>query len=429
MQRITNLLKKWLSNESVKHVWVLFSGTTISQAIPILVTLVLARIYPEEAFGVFFIFSSATMLLSIISTLKMELSVMLPEDDREAAQLWGISVFASILVSIILLILAFILRPYLNNFKNIENLGNWIFLLPLSVLFSGIFQSSSFWFNRNKNYKRISAGRIVRSGFVGLIQVLLGVLKFFNQGLIVGFVSGYSLGGFYNALGVLKKHKISYFLSSGKQIKKLLKKYLNIPVYNTSMGILNTLSNQLPIYVLAGFYGLEQTAYYGLAHRFLGLPVYLIGQSVGQVFFRKASELNNEGGDMRSLLLKTAKRLFLFALVPFLLLFLFAPGVFSLILGEQWREAGNIARYISPWLFLSFTIAPVSYIVTILNKQRPILFYEVFVLAIRYLAIYLGFRLFGEVKYSIIFFTAVNVFFYFILFAYYLFITKQGNDK
>lgn len=428
MQQLSSLLRKWLSNETVKQVWVLFSGTTVSQAIPILVTLILARIYPEEAFGVFFIFSSATMLLSIISTLKMELSVMLPESEKEAAQLWGISVFAAIFVSLILLILAFILRPHLNHFRNFENLRNWIFLLPVSVLFGGIFQSSSFWFNRNKRYNRISAGRIVRSGFVGLFQVLLGVLRFFNQGLILGFVSGYTFGGFYNTLGVIRKHKISYFLSSRRQVKNLLKKYLNIPIYNTSMGILNTLSNQLPIYVLAGFYSLEQTAYYGLAHRFIGLPVYLIGQSVGQVFFRKASELNNEGGNMRALLMKTAKRLFLFALVPFILLFLFAPGVFSLMLGEQWREAGNFARYISPWLFLSFTIAPVSYIVTILNRQKPILFYEVFVLAIRYLAIYLGFRLYGEVKYSILFFTVVNVFFYFILFGYYLYITKQKND-
>ncbi len=428
MQQLSSLLQKWKSSETMRQVWVLFSGTTISQVIPILATLILARIYSEDSFGIFFIFSSATMLLSIISTLKMELSIMLPDNDREAAQLWGISVAASICVSLILFVVAFLLQPFLVRFENITSLGNLIFWLPISVFFSGVFQASSFWFNRNQRYKRISAGRIVRTGAVGIIQVLFGLLKFINHGLILGFVSGYSVGGLYNAFGVIKKHKLSYFYSTKKQIKHLVKKYLNIPVYNTSMGVLNTLSSQLPIYVLAGLFSVEQTAYYGLAYRFLGLPVYLIGQSVGQVFFRKASETHNAQGDLRLLLMKTSKRLFVFALAPFFLLFVFAPGVFSLVLGEQWREAGMFARYISPWLILSFTISPISYIVTVLNQQKVMLFYEIFALALRFLAIYAGFHFYGEVKYSIIFFTVVNVFCYFVLFSFYLYITRQTND-
>lgn len=428
MQKFQELLKKWRSNETMKHVWVLFSGTTVAQAIPVLATLLLARIYPEKNFGVFFIFSAVNMVISTFSTLYLELSVVLPKEEKEAAQLWSLSILSSFALSILLVVIALIGAPFLERFNNFKELGAWIFLLPISVFFSGIFQVSSYWFNRKNKYRLISVGRIIRSGSYSVLQLLLGVFRFFTSGLIVGFVSGYVVGGIYNAAMVLKNHKLSTFKINKNQIQSLFKKYLNIPVFNTSMGILNTISVQLPIFVLSGFFSLESTAHYGLAHRFIGLPVYLIGQSVGQVFFNKASKLYNQQGDIHALLFKTMKRLFLFAVIPFVLLFIFSPWVFSLLLGEQWYEAGLMARYLSPYLLLSFVVAPVSYIVTILNKQKQILVYEIIVLAARYIAIYLGFRIFNEAKMSIIFFSGINIFFYFLLITYYHYISKHYLD-
>ena len=68
----------------------------------------------------------------------------------------------------------------------------------------------------------------------------------------------------------------------------LVKKYKDIPLFSTLISLLNTISNQLPIFLLTRFFGFASAGLYGLSHRVVAAPMGLIGQSVGEVFYQKA---------------------------------------------------------------------------------------------------------------------------------------------
>jgi O-antigen/teichoic acid export membrane protein len=63
-------------------------------------------------------------------------------------------------------------------------------------------------------------------------------------------------------------------------------------------------------------------------------------------------------------------KLALIAVPIFSIIIIGGPTIFSIIFGEQWREAGVYTQILSPWLALNFIVSPVSQIPMVVNKQR-----------------------------------------------------------
>ena len=60
-------------------------------------------------------------------------------------------------------------------------------------------------------------------------------------------------------------------------------------------------------------------------------------------------------------------------IIPFTVLFMATPQLFEFVFGTQWREAGNIAQVLLPWIFLNFLVSPVSTITIVVHKQKEAL--------------------------------------------------------
>ena len=74
------------------------------------------------------------------------------------------------------------------------------------------------------------------------------------------------------------------------------------------------------------------------------------------------------------------------------LLLLFAPSLFALIFGNEWRHAGEIAQILSPWLLLNFICSPVAAIAIVLNRQQSAIWFAVADTMLRFTAIIIGGR-------------------------------------
>ncbi len=48
----------------------------------------MTRLYDPEAFGLFGIFYAIICVLGILATWRLKMAIMLPQDDKEARQLW-----------------------------------------------------------------------------------------------------------------------------------------------------------------------------------------------------------------------------------------------------------------------------------------------------------------------------------------------------
>jgi len=147
------------------------------------------------------------------------------------------------------------------------------------------------------------------------------------------------------------------------------RKYDVFPKINSLHAFVDVLQSSGMVFLLSYFFGGVILGFYSLTLKVLRTPVSLIGTSVSQVFFQKASETYNTGGDLELLVKRMIVRLSLLASPLFIIIFLFGPDMFSIFFGETWRAAGIYARILAPWLYVNFIFSPVSQIPIIVRRQ------------------------------------------------------------
>ena len=422
------IIKRLKENESYRSVLTLVTGSVISQAIPFLMTPLLTRLYPDFQFGIFFLFTSITLIVSGSACLQYDAAIVLPKDDEDALHLTILCFTISLVYSMLIGFILFIFNDsicYL--FKN-ETIKHWFFLVPVSVFVSGINQAISAWNNRKKQYTFISANNITKSASSGTVQLVAGFGKYTNAGLIIGNLIGqitallFQINKLYNDL--------QYFIGSFS-LKKMLfvaKVYKKMPLYSTLSNLINNLSNQLPVFLLTRFFGINSAGYYGLSSRIVSTPMGLIGQSVSQVFIQNAAQAYHLNQNMHILLKKMYIRLFKISIIPFLLLFIFSPVIFKLLLGNNWdwHLASNISRILIPWLLVMFLNSPIVSIVNVLNKQSSLTIYTFLLLIFRFLAIWIGYLLSENLLFAIFLFSLTGLVFNIFLLFYLLNVSKNA---
>ena len=307
--------------------------------------------------------------------------------------------------------------------KNIDQL---LYYVPISLFFLGVIQSCTYWFNRNNKFKSISVVNITKSVTSSTIQLILGILSFLKYGLIAGLISGQFISALYSLYFSFKTKVVDAESFTFKKMFNLINKYKSIPIFNTSIGVTNTLSNQLPIFLLTGFYSLEMAALYGLASRIVATPMGLIGQSIGPVLFNEASKKHNNNESLKGLVRSTYKKLFKIAIIPFIIIGIAAPFIFRILFGAEWEMAGTFTQLLIPWLFLMFLNSPMSYIIIILDKQKYMLIYDILLLIFRFFGLYIGYKFLNSVYYSIALFSFVGVAFNLFYFFYIIRISKKS---
>ena len=124
------------------------------------------------------------------------------------------------------------------------------------------------------------------------------------------------------------------------------------------------------IYKFKIFFNLTVIGYYSLTLRVLQAPLWFVGTSLSQLLYRELSERVNAKNNIYSYLLKAIAYIAFFV-VPFpLLIIFFGPDAFSFVFGEEWRESGIYARYLSVWMYFDFIRYIVSQVPIILNQTK-----------------------------------------------------------
>ena len=420
-------LKKRLQNDFLKNTVTLFSGSFIAQLLPLAAAPFLTRMFSEAIFGVYFIYASILAVLAVLATLKYELTSVLPEEEKDAVNLLVLSLGTAVVMSMLSTLFIYLFYDAILRFLDNDKIGFWLFFIPLSVLLIGFFQSFSYWHNRQKSFKTISYAKVLKSGTTASVQLGGGAGGVETQGLIPGLIAGQFLSALILGISFFKMQRGLLREVTLKRMLHLGRLYRNFPLFNTLMGLLNTLSNQLPVFLLTRFFGLSSAAYYGLANRIIGAPTGLIGQSVGQVFYQKAATVYNQKSGFYQLVKNIYKKLFLAALPLFAALSALS-FFFGFIFGAEWETAGTYAFILIPWLFMMFINSPITFIIAILNRQKQMVVYDIFLLLSRAVSLYAGFVFFNSAYYSLFFFSLSGLIFNGILMVYLLHIARKAES-
>lgn len=387
----------------------LATGTASAQLIGILAAPLIARLFAPQAFGELAIFASVAGIISVVSCLRYEITIYLPERDEEAA---NIVVLSALLVSGVTLATAVLVLVFgfqALRLAKMPQLGGWLWLLPLNVFISGMWTILNCWNQRKRRFGRITVLQVVtRVAMVGS-QIALG---------LAGFSSGIALicttifGAFVTAaLLAWQTVRGDYQLFAGSvswhAIKELWHRYSKFPRFGMAAALLNSASFQLPVILLSGFFNAVVVGSYSFGLRVLRVPGMLIGTNVNRAFFPRVAEARHRGTLGQSVE-RALCYLITLSLFPCFLLALTGGQIFSLVFGSRWHEAGVYAQILSVWLFFWFISSPMNTVFAVLEEQALELRYQVANLLTRFAAMVIG-GIMGNARVAVTLFTFFGV--------------------
>jgi O-antigen/teichoic acid export membrane protein len=184
------------------------------------------------------------------------------------------------------------------------------------------------------------------------------------------------------------KRLIRYF--DWKTLKNSAKKHKNFPIYTAPQDLTNSISQNIPSYLLAFFFNAQAVGFYWFTKRLLNAPSRLIGNAVRKVFYQRASGKHAEGKSIFGDLWKTTAALAGLAIVPTLVILLAGPPIFEFAFGEDWGRAGRYAQWLILWWAVGFINVPAMMLIHTFGLQHVLFGYEVVQALGRVSAIALG---------------------------------------
>lgn len=420
------MLNKLFKNDLYKDVATLVGGTGIAQALPIFISPILTRIYTPDQFGILAFYMAVIAIVGIASTGRYEMAILLPKKNSEAHNLAGFSTILTLAVSFASFIIFMLFGDEILDIFGFGSMSILYYTIPAGIFALGLFQISTFLLNRIKKYNELATAKIARSGGVSVGQLIFGFAGFSTFGLVYGKLIGELGSAIYarwlaNKDASFRDSKLSWIVMKAEAIT-----YREMPKFNAPHAVSNTLSNQLPNILLAGFFSPAIAGFYNLSYRICYAPVMLISSSVYQVYSRSVSEKQKAEEDIHRFTKSILKKLVLAAILPFTILLIFAPPLFEFIFGSDWRVAGFYTQLLAPLLFLVFIVSPVTYIPILLGYQRKAFILDVIYLVLRILALAIGYYM-ENATVAIAAFCGVGILFQIYLLIWLLSLTRTHN--
>jgi O-antigen/teichoic acid export membrane protein len=298
---------------------------------------------------------------------RLELSLPLPKNDSHSYLLFRLAIKIALLtfgISTLLGILYLILNPF----------SVFLLFFVLITLLSSVFlifiNLATNWAIRKKNFKVISRSRISNSVFSNGFRLVFGLLGLGSIGIVLSSLVGYVISSIGFLRIFLSDRNIFKAYKSKKKTYVLFFEYKDLPFINLPHVLIDLGRDMLIAFLIIYYFGKDHFGSFTYSIIILSLPISLIGQAIGQVFFNKCSNMVNNDESVFGLLKRTLSILGLISIIPFILLFFFGSELFSFVFGSTWETAGYYSEILSIGTFFNFLVSPLSNLPIVLKKQK-----------------------------------------------------------
>lgn len=359
----------------------------MGQSIVILASPLLTRLYSPEDFGLLAVYAGLLGILATVASLRYQLAIPLPESDEEAAHVvvLGLVVVLGI-TALSTLIVGFFGGP-LAEALNTPSLAPYLWLLPVGLLLTGIYQVLQYWAIRTKAFSALARTKVTQA--IGMVTVQLGAYTVGPLALLLGQIAGQAAGSTSIGSLAVQRHWSVFRAVRLRGIGKAANRYRRFPIYSSWTGAFNAAGSQLPPVLLAALFNPAAAGIYVLAHRVLAMPMKLLGRAIADVFYASATDARRND-QLAPLVAGIHEKLAHIAMPPALILVLAGPQLFALVFGEGWRQAGEFAQWMAPWIYMVFITAPLSTLFSLLEKQAQGMLFQGALLSTRIVTLLIG---------------------------------------
>lgn len=386
------------------------TGTVAGQALVILSSPLLTRLYSPEEFGVLAVYAAILAFIASMSTLRYELAVPLPRTDGSAVTILVLALTITLVFTALCAVTILMFGHLLVKWTNTPALAPYLWALPLGVLVGGAHRTFTYWGLRKSAFGLIARTRLQQGGSMAVSQVLFGYLHWSVLGLIAGHVIGLTAG-----LSSLIRFWVrdGYRLLNRTTVARMrqrARRYRELPLFSSFGALINTVGLQLPVMMFAGFYSPAVAGLYLLGQRVANAPVSLLAEAVGKVFFVSAVEAQRND-TLSDLALNVFEALLKICLAPFIILAIAAPELFTIVFGQAWSEAGNYLQLMIVWIAASFVFVPLMTLYAVIYRHKADLFFQSALVLARGTGIWIG-SLMGGPLMAVAFFSLGSAFVY-----------------
>ena len=358
-----------VKSDFTKNVLTLMTGTTVAQAIPIAISPILTRIYTPADFGVVALFMAIVATFGSVANGRYELAIMLPKREEDALSLFILSVIITTILSLVLFIVVLFLDEKIAEWIGNSDIKFWLYFVPITVFFVGLFNSLNYYNTRQKNYSDIAKSKVIKSVVLATVQLSIGLLKQGAVGLVSGQIAAQIFANVKLLKNIVKKRALLAKVSL-KTIKREAKRYSSFPKYSLGGVVASSLSVHFIEILISTLFSVATLGFYALVQRILGLPSSLIGGSIGQVFYQEATQEKHRSGKAIKIYKKTFKKLLFLGVLFFGLLYFSVEEIFTFVFGQDWRIAGVYAQAVIPLFFIRFIYVSLSAIYDIFDGLK-----------------------------------------------------------
>lgn len=407
---LSSLWSRLLSGERrsfLGQVLTLVSGTVAAQAILLLASPFLTRIYGPSDFATLSVYTICTGLIAAFASGRYELAIMIAKDDADRRTVAWLSLLLSVGLSVgfgAIVILLVYNSTYVAEVIGTPSVSTW--LIPFGALcyaWSTVVQRWEAWNNR---FRSLATSQVYGGIVTVALQFLLAYLVAKPSGtqLVIANLIGLIVTCYVMSTDIVMELwdrrydlKLADTLASARQ-------HWKFPVFSTGAHLLGRITVEVPKLMIGALFTPVALGLFSLSLRVSQLPLTLIGQAFGHVFFRRVADCRGDGRRVQRLLNRSALFLLILISPPMIVLFLWAEPLFGFVFGERWTEAGTYARLLIPWMTAGFVVQPISYSLQAFEKQDMIFLWNVTVLPLGLGAVFVGY-LMQDVRWSILFYS------------------------
>ena len=216
--------------------------------------------------------------------------------------------------------------------------------------------------------------RVIQSISIASLTICFGYLFPTTISLILGNVLGMAILMIVGLILLRRSIKTHIKKINIKNLFESFRRYIDFLKFGTPAGLLSVGSYQ-SLFIFTGFYfGSYILGIFYLLERIIGLPSSILGNSLGQVFYRTISKIEPKYAFDE--LLNFLKKLVILSLALHLILYV---GLFYLlvpIFGETWSDTTQYFIFFIIVGSFSFVFAPLTYMFNYLKIQNANLIWQ-----------------------------------------------------
>jgi len=345
-------------------------GTALGQLVGLLGAPVLSRIYSPNDFGVFAIVLAMVTTIGTVAGSRFELAIPLPERESDAYSLVFLGLASCALTAGLgTIVIALAGDTIAGSFAQ-EGLRPWLWLVSPTAAIMGVYLVLNQLAIRRLRYGAIGRRNVLQSSGMTATQIVLGLAHIRPGGMVLGMAAGQALGATSLAFGSGLRGAAAREGRAPKRAREVARRYRRFPLLLAPSGLLNVLGTQLPVILLAYFYGTAVAGWMGLTQRVLAVPVTLVGTAIAQVYLAQlARSKRSDLASAASLFGRASRSLLAVGAFVGLVLLVGGPQIFSLVFGQDWETSGKFAQAMSLGLTAQFIGAPLSQTLIVYERQ------------------------------------------------------------